>query len=708
MAGDWKFRIEDEIGLLSFDMPGSPINKLTSKNLNELNELLEDIHQKKDLKVLLIASAKPRFFIVGADIKEIESIHTERDAYDKAQAGKAVFQRLEDLKIPTVCVINGACLGGGYELALACRYRTASFSEDVKIGLPEVHLGILPGFGGSIRMPRLLGILKSLPLILAGQMLGPDAALKKGLVDRLFYEQTLLEDSKRFARDMIHVPGTLTAQKKKTDPLTWFLEQTPVGRTLVFHQAKKDVLKKTKGHYPAPLEILRLISETYGRSGAEIFEKESRAFSKLGATHISKNLIKVFYLNEKYKKQAWTSVNGKLPPVKKCGVVGAGVMGGGIAQRVSSRDIPVRVKDIQEQALGHALNEARGIYEGDLKRRKIDRHTLSRQMGLISVGLKNDGLPLCDMLIEAVVENMEIKKKVFEELDRIAKPDAILSSNTSSLSITEMAKVCRKPERVVGLHFFNPVHRMPLVEVIRGKQTSAETLERTIQFARTLGKTVIVAEDQPGFLVNRLLLPYLNEAAYLLEAGLSPLTIDSVATSFGMPMGPIELVDQVGIDVAYKVAHVLESAFGARMKVALTLEKAFQKGLLGKKSGKGFYFYKGKKKSVNSAMLPRRSVRSSLRHEDALKRMVYVMINEAARCLEEKVVDAPETVDVGMIFGAGFPPFRAGLLRYADAAGLDHIVSDLERFGHYVDADRFAVSPYLKQLASNDKSFYQP
>ncbi|HTL46435.1 MAG TPA: 3-hydroxyacyl-CoA dehydrogenase NAD-binding domain-containing protein [Verrucomicrobiae bacterium] len=703
MSRVWKLTAENGIGILEIDVPDTEVNVLTTEGLTELRDIAGEIAGRSDLRALVIVSAKSRIFIAGADIKEIDGIKTKEDAVAKAEQGKAVFQKIEDLKIPVVCVINGACLGGGYELALSCTARTASFSPNVKIGLPEVNLGILPGFGGSIRLPRLLGLLKAMPLILAGKIVSAQDALKNGMVDKLFPEKTLREDSIAFARSL--ADGAKPRRPRKKDLVTKLFEDTPPGKAYVFSRAEKDVLAKTKGFYPAPLEIIRLLRATYGMNSPQAYKLESDHFANLGTTDVSKNLIKVFFLSEKYKKIRWTPAKVPAWKVKKCGVIGAGVMGGGIAQLVTTRDIPVRVKDLNEKALAGALKEARSIYSGALKRRKIKKHDLENKMGLISVGTTNKGLKNCEILIEAVVEDMGIKQKVFKELSGIGAPDTVLASNTSSLSVTQMASVCKNPERVTGLHFFNPVHRMPLVEVIRAQQSSDEAIEKTVQFARNLGKTVIVVKDAPGFLVNRLLLPYMNEAAFLLQEGMSAETIDRLAEKFGMPMGPIELVDQVGIDVGYKVAHVLHEAFGERMKVAKILEDVKAKGLLGKKSQKGFYVYDGKKKSVNPEV-PAAQKTSGVSEEDAVKRMIYIMINEAARCLDEKVVDGPASVDIGMIMGTGFPPFRGGLLAYADSVGLANVVKDLERFQNSVSRERFEPAPYLAALAKSGKKFF--
>jgi 3-hydroxyacyl-CoA dehydrogenase / enoyl-CoA hydratase / 3-hydroxybutyryl-CoA epimerase len=701
MAKAWHVKEDDGIVEIVLDLPGTEINVLNRDGILELNDLLKALSGRTDLRAVLFTSAKKRIFIAGADIKLIEGIRTKEDAFEKAEQGKTVFQLIEDLGVPTIAVINGPCLGGGYELALACTYRVASNSDRVMIGLPEVNLGILPGFGGSIRLPRLLGLQKSLPLILAGKMVSSKKAFKLGMVDQLFAPDELLEKSRAFAR-------TVTRNGKhrsKQSSVQAFLEKILLGPLLIYPAARKSVLRASKGHYPAPLSTLDLIKRTYGTDPRRAFEAESRAFADLAVTEISKNLIKLFFLNERYKKIPWVEVSGSLPDVKRCGLIGAGVMGGGIAQLSSHKDIPIAVTDISEKALESANQEARRIYAGAIKRGRLTESARDQKMKLISFG-GGDGLSQSDLIIEAVVEDLKIKKAVFKEWGEKTPKETVIASNTSSLPVTEMARETRFPERVVGLHFFNPVHRMPLVEVIRAEQTSNETVARTIQFARKLGKVVIVTKDAPGFLVNRLLLPYLNEAAFLLEEGMPIETIDKIAKKFGMPMGPVELVDQVGIDVGYKVAHILESAFGERMKVAGILETVKEMGLLGKKSGKGFYLYSNKKKTANPDVTSKVKRGSAVSEEDALKRLIYIMINEAARCLEEQVIDQASTVDIGMIMGTGFPPFRAGLLRHADAEGCQNIVSSLKRFQDQSQSPRFAPSRYLVDRASSGQSFY--
>lgn len=702
-----KLRIENDVAVIEFDQPNSKVNVLNEDSMRRLDRMLDEILVKPGIIALIIVSKKDGIFIAGADIKEIEHITSSADARDKSQKGKAVFEKIHNSKLITVAVINGICLGGGLELALSCKYRTASFSDKVRLGLPEVKLGIIPGFGGTQTLPRIVGLTRSLGMILSGEMVSGHDALKYGLVDKLFPSVKLVEDSIEFARGVAQ--GTIRAGRKQKKKLALrLLENTPFGRAIVFGQARKNVLKKTKGFYPAPLKAIDVIARTYGRDFEEGSLVESEAFGELAITEISKNLIKVFYLNEEFKKLPWVSADVKPDKVSKCGIVGAGVMGGGIAQLVSFYDIPSRMKDINFQALKAALVTAKGLFDYAVKKHILGQPQADYKMGLISPTTTYGGFENTDIIIEAVVEDLTIKQKVFGELGRVAPQTSVLASNTSSLPIIDIARTVEHPERTVGLHFFNPVHRMPLVEVIRSEKSSERALATTIAFARRIGKVVIVVKDVPGFLINRILLSYMNEAGFLLEEGLGMGRIDKIAKEFGMPMGPVELMDEVGIDVGYKVARILESSYGDRMRVASILEKVKSKGLLGKKSKAGFYIHKGGKKEPNPIIRDLLGSPGAGRVSDeaALKRMIYIMVNEAARCLEEKVADRPETVDIGMIMGTGFPLFRAGLLRYADSVGAGNVAKDLEGFEKELGAARFKPCGYLSGFRNKKGGFY--
>jgi 3-hydroxyacyl-CoA dehydrogenase/enoyl-CoA hydratase/3-hydroxybutyryl-CoA epimerase len=701
----FKQTIDGDVGTLEFDTPDSSVNILSSAALTELEQQLDEIAGRSDIKVLLITSAKKSIFIAGADIKEIESITDPQEASEKCNRGKQVFDKLEQLPQITVAVINGACLGGGYELSLACDYRVAGFAGCIKIGLPEVRLGILPGFGGCVRLPELIGIANALSVILPGKVLDANRALTLGMVDRLFYDPILVDQAKTFGRAVLSKKEKVHRRRKTL--INRLLEGNPVGRSILFSQARKNVLKLTAGHYPAPLVALDTIKSIVGKSRDEAFRLESEGFGKLGASEISKNLIHVFYLDERYRKKKWNDAEPTLTHVKKVGVVGAGVMGGGIAQLLAKNNVVCRIKDLNNQALALALKTARDVYKYLLKTRRMKKGQVEAQMSLISPTTTYDGFRNADVVIEAVVERMDVKKQVFKELDDVVQPSACLFTNTSSLSVTEMAQCTSRPDRVCGFHFFNPVHRMPLLEIIASEKTSEETIATAVAFARQLGKMVIVVKDKEGFIVNRILLPYMNEAAYLFHEGIDTKRLDDIAKRFGMPMGPMELADEVGIDVGYHVAHILEGAYGKRMHVAEILKAMHEARTLGKKSGEGFYIYTGKRKKVSNKVRNMcGNATFTLDDDITTKRLIYVMINEASRCLEEGVVESASTIDVGMIYGTGFPPFRGGLLRYADAVGVNHIVEDLKKFQDRFDQHRFEPSQLLLSMAATNGSFY--
>ena len=702
-----KLITEDEFGILEFNTPDASANVLSSEVLMEFDQLIDEISNRSDIRVLLITSGKSSIFIAGADIKEIESIADAKEAAEKSSLGKHILNKFEKLPQTKIAVINGACLGGGYELALTCDYRVAGFEKAVKIGLPEIKLGVMPGFGGCVRLPKLIGIANALSIILAGKVLDSERALKMGMVDRLFYDPILIDEAKKFARAVLSGKQKVRPRKRRLPEK--LMEGNPLGRSLLFKMARKNVLKTTRGHYPAPLAALDAIRDMVGKSHTEASQMESNAFGQLCVTDISKNLIHVFYLDDAYRKKRWTAAESPLSTIQKAGVVGAGVMGGGIAQLLAKNKIVCRVKDLNNQALALALKTARGVYSYLLKKRRMKSGQVDAQMSLISPTTTYDGFQNTEVVIEAVLERMDVKKQVFQELDDIVQPNGYLFTNTSSLSVTEMAGSTKRPDKVCGFHFFNPVHRMPLLEIISTEQTSDETIATAVGFARQLGKMPIVVKDGAGFIVNRLLTPYMNEAAYLFQEGIDVERLDRIATDFGMPMGPMELADEVGIDIGYHVAQVLQSAYGERMNVAEILEKVYQAQIFGKKNGRGFYVHSGKgKKTINNKVLQMRTSRSFGLSDDVVrKRLIYTMINEAARCLEDGVVDSADTIDVGMIYGTGFPPFRGGLLKYADSIGAAKIVADLKQFQSDFDQHRFEPGRMLVDMAENNTRFYQ-
>ncbi len=697
---------QNGIAILTFDLPGEKINKLTTPVLAELNALLDELAAKREIRSLVFRSGKDGNFVVGADIAEIRSITDTAVGEQLARRGQAVLAKLEALPFPTVAAIHGPCMGGGLELALACTYRVLSNDQKTALALPEVKLGIIPGFGGTQRLPRLVGLTNALDMILTGKSVYARKAKKIGLADEVTYKEILLQRAVLMAQSAAGKPGPSTVRARR--PLSIkLIEGNPLTRPLIYTIAKKNVLKQTRGNYPAPLAALESVRFGLAHGGEAGYANEAKLIGGLAPTEVSKNLISVFYLNEMLKKDPHPiSV-----AVENAGVLGAGVMGGGVAQLFAERGIVVRMKDINTKAVAAGLKEAWQIFG---KRRKKGILTAIRARdGFDRITGTTDytGFGKVDLAVEAVVENMDIKKSVLREFEEVAKNNAIYASNTSSLSITEMAAVSKHPGRVIGMHFFNPVEKMPLVEVIKGEKTSLETVSAVATLSRRLGKLPVIVNDGPGFLVNRILMPYLNEAVKMLEQGSLIEDIDHALLSFGMPMGAFILLDEIGIDVAHKVADILQQGLGDRVKPSPLLGVLYKEGYYGRKNGKGFYRYKGRTRSGPDASLYGKisagaAKTGKIPPEEIVDRAVLLMIKEAALCLEEKIIDRPDLLDAALIFGIGFPPFRGGLLRYADKLGAKAIVEKLEacvkKYG-----DRFAPPKSLLALANEGKGFYE-
>jgi 3-hydroxyacyl-CoA dehydrogenase/enoyl-CoA hydratase/3-hydroxybutyryl-CoA epimerase len=485
------------------------------------------------------------------------------------------------------------------------------------------------------------------------------------------------------------------------------LLESSAGRWLIFSKAKKDLFKKTRGNYPAPLEALKVIKKTYKGSLIKGLEKEAQAFARLVITEVSKNLTNLFFVQEKIKKEDWGVEGVEKKEIQSVAVTGAGVMGGGIAWLFSMNNLPVQIKDISYEAIGKGLSQARAFYDQLKKRKKISEREINLRMHKISGTLDYSGFRNHDIVIEAVPENISLKKKILNELESEIKKDSIIATNTSSLSIDDLAKDLKYPERFVGMHFFNPVNRMPLVEIIAGKKTSKKTIASTVSLARSLNKTPIVVQNGPGFLVNRILMPYLNESVLLFEEGVEYSYIDKIFLDFGMPMGPFTLMDEIGIDVGFKVAEVLTDAFKERMPLGNSYKFLIENNFYGKKNGIGFYIHSGKKKTINNKIVQQfPHKRSAIKQDEIIERTIFLMINEAAYCLHEKIIEQPRYLDMSLILGIGFPPFRGGLLKYADKIKPVYIV---ERLKHYEDlyGSRFKPAKLLKELADKNGHFYE-
>lgn len=694
------------VGVIVFDQAGEKANKLSSANMIRFFELLCEAESDTSIKALLVISRKPSIFIAGADIGEIRTLASGATSADSLMKLQSVFTYLENMKLPSIAAIHGASMGGGTELALACDYRIATDSPQTKIGLPEVLLGLIPGWGGTQRMPRLVGLEKALDLILTGKTVDSSKAKKMGLVDKVVAAEYLEEKALAWANEL-----ALTGKKRNYANRSLkekILGSVPGGAWIVCDQAKKQVMQKTHGNFPAPLKAIEVIRKTYGGAIDSGLKVEAAAFIELMVTPESQNLIHVFYLNEGVKRDKGVSTKIAPKTIARAAVVGAGVMGGGIAQLFSAKGVRVRLKDVNWDAIMKGYQAAKKIFQKSVERRKLKPSDLDNAMARIEGTTQYTGFKKLDIVVEAAVENMEVKKSIFKELDTKVSENTVLATNTSSLSVTELASATKHPERVVGMHFFNPVDKMPLVEVIRGSQSSDEAVATVFGFSKTLGKTPIVVKDSPGFVVNRILGPYLNEAVHLLMEGVRPLEMDAIIEKFGMPMGPCALLDEVGLDVASKVSQVLYGAFGERMKPPATMSQVVEQKRLGKKVGKGIYLHEQGERKEDSVLLEvfgGKSRASDLTDEVIQRRLIYLMINEASRCVEEGLVRRVSDIDVGMIFGTGFAPFRGGLLKYADSLGAESILSDLDVFVRKY-GNRFQPSKLLQDLSVTKKKFY--
>jgi 3-hydroxyacyl-CoA dehydrogenase/enoyl-CoA hydratase/3-hydroxybutyryl-CoA epimerase len=694
---------EKGVAVITIDMPDNKVNTLGSASMGELLNILQQVSQDGSIKGLVITSGKPDNFVAGADIKEIQQLQSQPaiKSYEASKLGKEVFSKLNQLSFPTVAAVNGTCLGGGTELALACKFRIASNSSKTKIGLPETKLGFIPGWGGTVRLPRLIGIQKALDLIASGNDVDAKKAWRLGLVDEVLEVEKLSERAEAIA---------LGAQPKRADKAfdlqTFLLEGNPLGRKVLADQALKMIGKKTKGKYPAPIDAAKVIFKSYEQTMDQAFESESQAFGKLAATPTSKNLVGLFYAQTESKKMP----EGVSPSIKveTVGVVGAGVMGAEIAEAAAYNGYNVYLKDIDAAALDKGMATAKNLVDGLVNKKKLSADEGAKIMARIKPTLSYADMAECDLVIEAVVEIMKVKQAVLKELEEAIKKPFVFASNTSSLSVSEMASVAKNSKNVVGIHFFNPVHKMLLVEIVKAKTTSNEAVAAAQAFAMKVGKTTVVTGDAPGFVVNRILAPYLREAIVLLEQGVPPEDIDKAMTTFGMPMGPLALMDEVGLDIGEKVIHVLHAALGERMAPPAILSVVAEKKLLGKKGHKGLYLYdeNDRRAGFNPEILEaiKSSPRPKLRGE-IQDRLALVMVNEAVRCIEEDVIKEPSQLDLAMVFGTGFAPFYGGVLRFADQTGLRVVKQKLEYLSQ-VAGESYKPAELLTKKAEKGENFY--
>jgi 3-hydroxyacyl-CoA dehydrogenase/enoyl-CoA hydratase/3-hydroxybutyryl-CoA epimerase len=689
------------IAILTFDRPDSTANIFDQATLDELNAHLDFLESEKSVKGLIIRSAKSKIFIAGADLNAFtQEISAERVAWVIEQ-GQKTFGRIARLPYPTVAAIHGLALGGGFEIALACDYRIASSDSVTKVGLPETNLGILPAWGGCTRLPKRVGLPNALEAILSGRQYPAEQALEAGMVDSIVHREQLI------------AAGTKKIQQsgnQKRPEKSHLSNRAPISR-VVQSQAEKKVLERTRGHYPAPLRALEVACASLKLSQEESLANEKNKFVELALGETAQNLIGIFFLQERAKKlklpkEFEIETSAPARALNQCLVVGAGLMGAGIAQWLSSRGIRVILKDIGPEPLGKAMQSVAKIYDDAIKRHLLSKTDARNAFDRVLPVFEEIPLREVDLVLEVAVEKLDLKQQIFADIESKVPPDLVLASNTSALSIDAIAASLQHPERVVGFHFFNPVHRMQLVEIVRGAKTNPATLNTAIQFAKQIGKLPVLVKDSPGFLVNRILLPYMVEAVRLFSEGYRIEKIDRVMLDFGMPMGPLRLSDEVGLDVAEHVAKELVSRLRHLAPLNDTLAKMIANGWLGRKSGKGFYEYGGGGEKVNAQLGELQPTEPTTVNEGDLRdRLVLSMVNEATRTLEEKVVDSPKDVDFGMIMGTGWAPFRGGPLRYADHLGIATVVSRLNNLRDRV-AQEFAPCSLLADMANRGASFY--
>lgn len=696
--------LDGGIALITIDTPNSKLNVLSEDFFAEFAATLDGLEARKDLNGLIIASGKEDNFFAGADVKQIRELQKQPAhlIYEASKAGKAAFNRIAKLPYPTVAAINGTCLGGGLELSLACKYRLASTSPKTQLGLPETQLGFLPGWGGTIRLPRLIGLQQGFTLISTGNKVDAHKAWKLGLVD----ETTAPADLIKRASEIIRVGRVNRFKKPIKVATTEKLLETKPGRAIFQKMATGQVMAATKGKYPAPLEALKVILATWNMPEDKAFEVESQAFAKLAVTPVSRALVGIFFADTESKKMP----EGVKPSidVKTVGVLGAGVMGGGIAQAAAYAGYKVVLKDVEQGALDKGMANIKALFDGLVQKRKMSQAEADMKFGAITATINYGDMADCDLVIEAVVEKMAVKKAVIAELEKVIAKPFVFASNTSSLSVDEMAKAAKNPANVVGLHFFNPVHKMKLVEVVAADTTSNETLALAKAFGMKVGKTTVVTNDGPGFVVNRVLAPYMKEAILLLEAGVPAEEIDKAATKFGMPMGPIALLDEVGLDIVTHVINVMHAALGERLAPPAIVSTIQQLKLLGKKGGKGMYLYdeKGKRAGFNpdiqaAIKAPARSMTVNAIQD----RLFLPMVNEAALCLQEGIITDPSQLDLAMIFGTGFAPFLGGVLGYADSIGIKTLHQRLEHMSK-VNGDNYKPAQLIIDKAAKGEAFY--
>ncbi len=713
-------RQENGIAHLVMDVVDDSMNTLKAEFAEQITEILKEIKSDISIIAVVLCSGKKDSFVAGADINMINDCTTRDEVVALSRKGQMIFSQLENLTVPVVAAINGACLGGGLELAMACHARVCSDDVKTSLGLPEVQLGLLPGGGGTQRLPQLVGVQKALDMMLTGKQLRAKQALKIGLVNDVVPHCILMVTAEKLALNLSGRGKHSANHKRKQSIVDKVLENNAFGRNFVYQQAQKSVLAKSKGNYPAPIKIIDCVRTGLESTSAKGYQIEAEHFADLVMSDESIQLRHLFFAVTEMKKEQ--GVAGVKPEkIKQAAVLGGGLMGGGIAFVTATKaKVPARIKDISHQGISHALKYSYDLLNKKVKRRFILKSEMQKQLAMITGTVDYTGFKKADIVIEAVFENLGLKQNMVLAIEENTKEDTIFASNTSSLPIGNIAVKAKRPENVIGLHYFSPVDKMPLVEIIphssAAGKTSDKTISTTVAFAKKQGKTPIVVKDKAGFYVNRILAPYINEAAILLLGGEPIDKIDNALVNFGFPVGPMQLLDEVGIDVGAKIGPILQADLGVRFAAPAAFDKLLDDGRLGKKAKKGFYLYgskakKGKKKvdeSIYQLFAISRDGKAptgSLPANEIAKRCTYMMLNEAARCVDEEIVRSARDGDIGAIMGIGFPPFLGGPLRYIDKIGAKSLVVQLSQWAE-VHGERYTPCQALITMAENEGCYY--
>ncbi|MEE4244999.1 MAG: fatty acid oxidation complex subunit alpha FadJ [Kangiellaceae bacterium] len=718
---------ENGIGVITVDVKGDAQNTLKAEFSDEITEIMNTIESDSDLVGLIIVSGKKGSFIAGADITMIKALDNAEETQRLAKSGQDLFNRLESGKLPVVAAIDGACLGGGLELAMACHQRVATPDSKTRLGLPEVQLGLLPGSGGTQRLPRLVGIANSLDLMLTGKQLNALRAKKMGLVDEVVPVANLMLAAEK--RVLAMAKKGKWRKSSEVEKSTWqqslkkifsakgaqelALETNSFGRKIIFDQARKTLKAKTRGNYPAPVKIVECVEMGIEHGFSKGLEVERRYFAELSETPQSQQLINLFFSVTDMKKDTGVDSDVTPQPINRVGVLGGGLMGAGIANvTIEKAKKKVRIKDVSPDGINNALNYSWKLINKKFKRKQYSKLEVSHMQASLTGTTDYSGFAATDLVIEAVFEDLDLKHQMVKDVEQHCKEDVIFATNTSSIPIADIATASSRPERVIGLHYFSPVEKMPLLEIIKTDQTSDQVIATCVEFGKQQGKTVIVVNDGAGFYVNRILAPYMNEAGRLLSEGVAIDKIDKALVDAGFPVGPITLLDEVGIDVATKVAPILTDAFGDRMAAPATFGKLTEDNRKGKKNGRGFYLYnqsggKSSKKMVDESVYQLLGVQptKAIADNEIVERCLLLMVNEAVRCFDESIIRNAQEGDIGAIFGIGFPPFLGGPFRYIEQKGINNLVAQLNQLAEQHGA-RFKPADLLVKYAESGQSFY--